>query len=305
MPEEALRNQIIQQARNCANYTTDGYCAMNGRFCSPLTDRYAIRAGGIDCDHYFTHVLPKDGELHKAVMRELEQEPGEEYIHARTDAQKARGSNVIPFPGKPSNTIRDAITAPLRERMNALAKQSCASRQENISCAQTNRTCLFEQGLACTDFLENVLPMDAHLQKEFQDEVKRATGKPYKKNGSKKNPLLNEHREAVRALAKRECANCNGGYCLPADKPCSPITARGELCAYFRDCVLPLDKVLQAKVTAKAYKQRDRIKPCAACGKTFFASGNRAKYCEACRKERAKKQRAKWAKDRYWNPAGA
>ena len=25
MPEEALRNQIIQQARNCANYTTDGY----------------------------------------------------------------------------------------------------------------------------------------------------------------------------------------------------------------------------------------------------------------------------------------
>ena len=171
MPEEALRNQIIQQARNCANYTTDGYCAMNGRFCDPLTDRYAIRAGGIDCDHYFTHVLPKDGELHKAVMRELEQEPKEEHIHARTDAQKARGSNVIPFPGKPSNTIRDAITAPLRERMNALAKQSCASRQENISCAQTNRTCLFEQGLACTDFLENVLPMDAHLQKEFQDEV--------------------------------------------------------------------------------------------------------------------------------------
>ena len=49
MPEEALRDQIIQQARNCANYTTDGYCAMNGRFCSPLTDRYAIRAGGIDC----------------------------------------------------------------------------------------------------------------------------------------------------------------------------------------------------------------------------------------------------------------
>ena len=122
MPEEALRDQIIQQARNCANYTTDGYCAMNGRFCSPLTDRYAIRAGGIDCDHYFTHVLPKDGELHKAVMRELEQEPGEKHIHAHTDAQKTRGSNVIPFPGKPSNTIRDAITAPLRERMNALAK---------------------------------------------------------------------------------------------------------------------------------------------------------------------------------------
>ena len=117
---------------------------MNGRFCDPLTDRYAIRAGGIDCDHYFTHVLPKDGELHKAVMRELEQEPKEEHIHARTDAQKARGSNVIPFPGRPSNIIRDAITAPLRERMNALAKQSCASRQENISCAQTNRTCLFE-----------------------------------------------------------------------------------------------------------------------------------------------------------------
>lgn len=101
MPEEALRDQIIQQARNCANYTTDGYCAMNGRFCSPLTDRYAIRAGGIDCDHYFTHVLPEDGELHKAVMRELEQEPGEEHIHARTDAQKARGSNIIPFPRKP------------------------------------------------------------------------------------------------------------------------------------------------------------------------------------------------------------
>lgn len=92
MPEEALRDQIIQQARNCANYTTDGYCAMNGRFCSPLTDRYAIRAGGIDCDHYFTHVLPLDSELHKAVMRELEQEPGEEHIHARTEAQKARGS---------------------------------------------------------------------------------------------------------------------------------------------------------------------------------------------------------------------
>ena len=116
--------------------------------------------------------------------------------------------------------------------------------------------------------------MDVHLQKAFQAEVKRATGKPHKKNGSKKNPLLNENREAVRVLARRECANCNGGYCLPADKPCNPITARGELCAYFRDCVLPLDKVLQAKVTAKAYKQRDRIKPCAACGKTFFASGN-------------------------------
>ena len=127
MPEEALRDQIIQQARNCANYTTDGYCAMNGRFCDPLTDRYAIRAGGIDCDHYFTHVLPKDGELHKAVMRELEQEPGEEHIHARTDAQKARGSNVIPWTRICKKRFKPKSSAPQESRTRRTARRRIPS----------------------------------------------------------------------------------------------------------------------------------------------------------------------------------
>ena len=189
---------------------------------------------------------------------------------------------IIPFP-KPSTTVKDAISPPMRACMNVLAKEKCPFRRKNISCALTGAACLFERGLSCKYFLNSVLPADKTLLREFQKAVQRATGKPYQSE-KKPNPLLKQHKGEITALARRECANCDrDNYCLLTDAPCSPITPQGELCGYFCECVLPLDKALQAKVTPGEYKKRDLIKPCAACGKPFLATNNRAKYCDECR----------------------
>ena len=68
-------------------------------------------------------------------------------------------------------------------------------------------------------------------------------------------PLAKSTLRALKALARNECANCydDGRQCVMTDKPCFQINASGVACEYFKQCVLPLDKVLQAKVTAKAY----------------------------------------------------
>lgn len=106
--------------------------------------------------------------------------------------------------------------------------------------------------------------------------------------------LLADTVRQMRSLAKRECANCfdDGKLCVMLDAPCFQTKSNYLECSYFKECVLPLDKVLQAKVTPGEYKKRDLIKPCTACGKPFLAANNRAKYCDECRADARRKKDA-------------
>ncbi len=102
--------------------------------------------------------------------------------------------------------------------------------------------------------------------------------------------LLADTVRQMRSLAKRECANCfdDGKLCVMLDAPCFQTKSNYLECSYFKECVLPLDKALQAKVTPE---EHGKIKRCTICGKSFLPTSNRAKYCGECRaNERRKKE---------------
>lgn len=94
----------------------------------------------------------------------------------------------------------------------------------------------------------------------------------------------------VKSLARAECANCldGGRLCAAIDKPCFQLESTGLACAYFKECVLPLDEVLDARINPDARK----LKPCAVCGGLIFATGNRQKYCNACSRKRLRQRKA-------------
>lgn len=58
-------------------------------------------------------------------------------------------------------------------------------------------------------------------------------------------------------------------------------------CKWFRRCVLPQDKALEAEI----FRQPED-KHCAVCGAAFRAKSNRAKYCESCAKDVHRKQKS-------------
>ena len=89
-------------------------------------------------------------------------------------------------------------------------------------------------------------------------------------------------RNAVNALIRRLCANYDRagcGDCLLLDIPCPQLQSHSLTCRYFRDAVLPADKLLHAQIMGQG-----GLKTCASCGKPFRAIANRAVYCDGCRK---------------------
>ena len=104
-------------------------------------------------------------------------------------------------------------------------------------------------------------------------------------------------RNAVNALIRRLCANydrAGGGDCLLLDMPCPQLQSHSLTCRYFRDAVLPVDKLLHAQIMGQG-----GVKTCASCGKPFRAVANRAKYCDGCRQKERRKQKAASERKRY------
>ena len=102
----------------------------------------------------------------------------------------------------------------------------------------------------------------------------------------------------VNSLVKKECCNCDGGYCLLLDDGdecvCPQLISYSLLCRWFCAAVLPADKELYADIYATEDRRR-----CEICNKPFASSSNSVKYCPDCRKqiqrihatERKRKQR--------------
>ena len=69
----------------------------------------------------------------------------------------------------------------------------------------------------------------------------------------------------------------------------------GQLCGYFKKCVLPLDPVLEAKLSAQTVE----MKECAECGRLFPVYGRQIYCSEKCKQIGARKmERAKKKKQR-------
>lgn len=93
-------------------------------------------------------------------------------------------------------------------------------------------------------------------------------------------PIRMTEAQARRAhkLAKKECCNCLGGFCVVFDSPCPQGITRSLVCKWFIRSVLPEDVPLYVELTGN----RDKSKPCASCGKPFVPTGSRAVYCPDC-----------------------
>jgi hypothetical protein len=88
-------------------------------------------------------------------------------------------------------------------------------------------------------------------------------------------------KKEVKELVKGLCANYDRvtGDCLLMDAACYQACNFTGLCRYFKEAVLPANKLLYAQLV-----KLDSIKSCSVCGKSFVAASNRSKYCDGCSK---------------------
>lgn len=115
----------------------------------------------------------------------------------------------------------------------------------------------------------------------------------------KENLLSAKEIRQIRNSVKTMCANYNRDYdccALLDDYGCYMLTKRfadNKLCKYFRQAVLPLDSMLEKKLTCQAINQ---TKSCAVCGASFLPAGRKAYCSPGCQrtgtriKEREKKR---------------
>ncbi len=95
----------------------------------------------------------------------------------------------------------------------------------------------------------------------------------------------------ARRLILRQCANYDGGNCLPLDDgevcPCPQLLTASLACKYFRAAILPDDAELHGEILANRPAKR-----CQICGTPVFSPSNAVKYCPACAaKERRRRDR--------------
>ncbi|WP_054876276.1 cysteine-rich VLP domain-containing protein [Oxobacter pfennigii] len=98
--------------------------------------------------------------------------------------------------------------------------------------------------------------------------------------------LTRSEREAIRRLVVGMCANYDPEYgCLPLNCPCYMLNKwwTGAYCKYFQNAVLPLDSVLEAKLTGINALLSRRI--CPVCGAVFIPVTSQAYCSEACQQE--------------------
>ena len=105
-----------------------------------------------------------------------------------------------------------------------------------------------------------------------------------------------QHCEAKKII-RRLCSNYCEGNCIRLDKgeevPCPQMLSASVCCRFFRNVLLkdPEAGTLEAEIFTSGTRKR-----CAVCGKTFFAKGNRAKYCAACKVVAQRQQQAEYAR---------
>ena len=98
---------------------------------------------------------------------------------------------------------------------------------------------------------------------------------------------------SIKQLAKKECANFSGGYCLPEDHPCHVVNRAYETicdgavdCDHFLLAVLPLQPELNTAVWREIFGEEGlagvRWKECVRCHKPFVPTSNRQRYCAVC-----------------------
>ena len=100
-------------------------------------------------------------------------------------------------------------------------------------------------------------------------------------------------RREAKNLIRSICSYCDNGNCLRLDAPCPQIHSASVCCRFFRNVLL---KDAEAgTLEAEIFHPRSS-KRCAVCGKLFYSTGNRAKYCVDCKRETQRKQKAEYAK---------
>lgn len=101
-----------------------------------------------------------------------------------------------------------------------------------------------------------------------------------------------QHREAKR-LIRSICSNCDNGNCIRLDTPCPQLYSASVSCRFFRNVLLKDSEAgtLEAEIFHPGIGKR-----CAVCGKIFYSTGNRAKYCADCEAEAQRKQKTEYAK---------
>lgn len=105
-----------------------------------------------------------------------------------------------------------------------------------------------------------------------------------------------QRREALRTI-KGLCIYYDNGNCLYLDRgeevTCPQSISYSVCCKFFRHVLL---KDKEGKGLEAAVFQRDALKHCKRCGKAFSSPSNRAKYCEGCKAEVQRRQKAEHAR---------
>ena len=105
-----------------------------------------------------------------------------------------------------------------------------------------------------------------------------------------------QRRVALRII-KGPCSYYDSGNCLYLDRgeevTCPQSVSYSVCCKFFRHVLL---KDKEGKGLEAAVFQHDALKHCVRCGKTFFSPSNRAKYCESCKAEVQRRQKAEHAR---------
>lgn len=137
--------------------------------------------------------------------------------------------------------------------------------------------------------------------------------------------------KTVLQLVKAQCAyhdnesNGTRNYCATEETPdhqCIYFYNDADdyyaiRCKYFEECVLPLNKELEAiywaKIKAsesnkeltskeiKEIKENSGVKFCTKCKSKFKPTSNRQRHCSKCKKENQKNNQKKWIKNKRKN----
>lgn len=89
------------------------------------------------------------------------------------------------------------------------------------------------------------------------------------------------------------CSYCDDDNCIRLDAPCPQLHSASVSCRFFRNILL---KDTEAGTLEAEVFHLGSGKRCAVCGKLFYSTGNRAKYCAYCKVEAQRKQKAEYAK---------
>lgn len=117
-------------------------------------------------------------------------------------------------------------------------------------------------------------------------------------DGSLPRMTTKQHREAVK-LIRRRCCNCDHGNCLLLDDGdevvCPQTLTHSVCCTYFRHVLLHEP---EAQALYAALFNKDDLRRCVRCGKSYASHGNRAKYCDGCKLIVQREQKAEYARKR-------